>query len=737
MTSASPTVFFVGAGVSFEQPSRVPMAIPVVEALVRTIAPSAQIAAELMPFLRAGRAGEFHASDYLRFEVLLEVLHDFVDPDLHVLGFIERFGNFNPLHQILAARALAGDSLVTTNFDALIERAVLALGGKPITLCAYEDFSATAPTLPSGHTPIFKLHGSLKRFEGASITATPETLGATIAAIAKGTDGRRLPEPKRSFFQNLVRGQAMLVAGYSGSDDLDIVPTFEELEPASILWLHHDDACDPPENVTAAEQARVGGLSDQQRSARDRMFHRYFSERPGVLTLLRTNTLRYFIRHFGAPAARPAPTSAPSWKWLTRFFSLWRRRFFADRCDRYAVIGEIWFRLSRMQRANALFKRAYGHLDRVNPPPSAAQIIITAARTREGVGDYRGASRLLQEVEKLGLSKIGRSDLARYWHERGYVEYQLRRLDFALRCFGRALKIALREPGQEDRMAYCYQDSGIVHQDLGRLAKADRRFARAAAVDETSGNLRHAAWARYQRGICRYYMADMKEAREQLNLAHEIAARLADLNHMGNVEHGLALVEFFGGQLASSIRRCRRSMHYTRATGQAAFVGMDWQQVGLCFREANKLSAARRCFDRAMKSYRDAQDTATPAELMALVALLELDDGKLDAARSSARRALRLARQSQMPEFQIRAEFTVGLVKWRDAKSEESLRAMATAIEAAERVQLRVLTLDFIYEVLRVGIRSLPIPRWTDHLRWTAKTYEALGNTKRRAAMPR
>ena len=58
MTSAAPTVFFVGAGVSFEQPSRVPMAIPVVEALVRTIAPSTKLVAELMPFLRAGRAGE-------------------------------------------------------------------------------------------------------------------------------------------------------------------------------------------------------------------------------------------------------------------------------------------------------------------------------------------------------------------------------------------------------------------------------------------------------------------------------------------------------------------------------------------------------------------------------------------------------------------------------------------------------------------------------------------------------
>lgn len=737
MTSAAPTVFFVGAGVSFEQPSRVPMAIPVVEALVRTIAPSTKLAAELMPFLHAGRAGELHASDYLRFEVLLEIVHDFVDPDLQVLGFIESFASFNPLHEILAARALAGDSVVTTNFDALIERAVIALGAEPITICADADFSATPPTFPSCQTPIFKLHGSLKRYEGASITATPETLGATIAAIAKGTDGRRLPEPKRSFFQNLVRGQAMLVAGYSGSDDLDIAPTFEELEPASILWLHHDDACHLPEDMTAAEQARVSALSDQQRSARDRMFHHYFCKRPGVLTILRTNTLRYFTRRFGAPAVRAATSSPPSWKWLTRFFSVWRRRYFADRCDRYAVIGEIWFRLSRMQKANALFKRAYGHLDRVNPPPTAAQIIITAARTREGVGDYRGASQLLQEVEKLGLPKLGRSDLARYWHERGYVEYQLRHLDSALRCFGKALKIALRETGQEDRIAYCYQDSGIVHQDLGHLAKADRRFARAAAVDETSGNLRHAAWARYQRGICRYYMADMKEAREQLNIAHEIASRLADLNHMGNVEHGLALVEFFEGQLASSIRRCRRSMHYTRATGQAAFVGMDWQQVGLCFRETNKLAAARRCFDRASQSYRKAQDTATPAELTALMALLELDYGKLDAARSSARRAVRLAKQSQMPEFQIRAEFTVGLVKWRDTKSEESLRAMATAIEAAERVQLRVLTLDFIYEALRAGIRSLPIPRWADHLRWTAKTYEALGNTKRLAAMPR
>jgi tetratricopeptide (TPR) repeat protein len=732
----SEMVLFAGAGISFEEPSRVPVAIPVVEAIVRAIAPSAKIAQDLMPYLRAGRAGEQHAGDYLRFEVLLEIVHDFADADLNVLGFIDEFQAFNPLHQIFAAQAVSGAAIVTTNFDSLIERALLDLGAVPLTLCADADFAATAPVLPPGSTPIYKLHGSLKRHNGAASIATPETLGATIAAIARGTDGRRLPEPKHSFFRNLVRGRAMLVAGYSGSDDLDIVPTFEELEPNSILWLHHDSRSELPEkDITAAEHGRISSLSSNRRSARDRMFFHYLSERPGVLTILRTHTLRFFLRRFGAPRPPPTEAAAPTWEWFEQFLKTWRGRFVADRCDRYAIVGEIWFRLSRMRKANTLFRRACSHLNPINPPPHAARIIITAARMREGIGDYNGALRLLQQVEDLGLKKLVASDLARYWHERGYIEYQLRHLDSALHCFGKALRIALRKPTQEDRIAYCFQDSGIVHQDLGHLAKADRRFARAAAIDEASGNLRHASWARYQRGICRYYLADPKEAREQFRYAREIASRLADLNHMGNVEHGMALVEFLEGRLPSSIRRCRSSMRYSRQTGQTAFDGMDWQQIGVCFLEARRLPAARRCFEHAARRYRNAKDTVTPAELATYTALLELEAANVPAARRNALRAVRLARYSQMPEYQIRADFILGLVRWVETRSERNCQAMTNALLDAKRAQLLVLALDFAYQAVRVGLHASPLAEWVEAYSWSAKLYAELGNSKRAEAM--
>jgi NAD-dependent SIR2 family protein deacetylase len=72
-----------------------------------------------------------HPADYIRFEMLMDVIQGFVDPDLSVIRFLERCREPNMLHMLLARRHKVGDIVITTNFDSLIEEAIIRLNMEP------------------------------------------------------------------------------------------------------------------------------------------------------------------------------------------------------------------------------------------------------------------------------------------------------------------------------------------------------------------------------------------------------------------------------------------------------------------------------------------------------------------------------------------------------------------------------------------------------------------------------
>ena len=148
------STFFVGAGLSIE--SDFPAALSLIDRILKRIAPDEESLAELRTLVDPPFSHRRATRDCLRFEVLLDVLVEQVDPELSLLEFIAEVRRANPVHLLLADRGCRGDVLVTTNLDSLLEEAVSTLGGLPRTRCRRDDFSKVGATGAS----IFKLHGS-------------------------------------------------------------------------------------------------------------------------------------------------------------------------------------------------------------------------------------------------------------------------------------------------------------------------------------------------------------------------------------------------------------------------------------------------------------------------------------------------------------------------------------------------------------------------------------------------
>ena len=151
----------------------------------------------------------------------------------------------NANHTALSALAQRGvlRTIVTTNFDTLIERAFRDAGE---ALCIVTPRDIKSPIDETATTTLYKIHGSAH---------APETLIDTVSQKRRG-----LPAPMRELLSNLYRTRHVLVLGYSGADlrlDENYLG-FSAIDANSpgITWVVHPGST--PSDPVQALKGRVG-----------------------------------------------------------------------------------------------------------------------------------------------------------------------------------------------------------------------------------------------------------------------------------------------------------------------------------------------------------------------------------------------------------------------------------------------------------------------------------------------
>ena len=201
------------------------------------------------PFHRPG--------EHLRFEVLMaELVQSGLDPELNVLNCLDQCDKPNRNHFILAQLLRSHHIVVTTNFDRLIELAYARLAAKddpPLrVVCMDDDFPETVPSVADQPT-LWKLHGSIS----VNGEDTRRSIQATMMSILATTMTAR----KRRFLKRVLADFDLFVVGYSGWDDLDIIPTLANSPSEQrLIWIDHNSEVTEPvvkDAATLNEQARA------------------------------------------------------------------------------------------------------------------------------------------------------------------------------------------------------------------------------------------------------------------------------------------------------------------------------------------------------------------------------------------------------------------------------------------------------------------------------------------------
>ena len=226
--------FLVGAGCSVDPPSCLPAGRQMMEAIIKYTCAESEIEKIL-------------ELEDLRFEQLIEIVRDSLDKELKIIDYYSQCDKPNLQHFFLAEMIKKGHFVMTTNFDFLIEYALISIGVPKdeilpvITKVDFIDFNQPNELFRQGKKAVYKIHGSIKNI----ITGeeTRDSLIATLQALGSNKEGQSLFQVenyKRPLFDNISQGRTLIILGYSGSDDFDIVPTLKMLKNLNnLIWVNH------------------------------------------------------------------------------------------------------------------------------------------------------------------------------------------------------------------------------------------------------------------------------------------------------------------------------------------------------------------------------------------------------------------------------------------------------------------------------------------------------------------
>lgn len=240
-------VFLCGAGISLDSPT----SLPTVNNFIRSLLVECGVSDDTIEKVHK-RMG---MRNY-RFESLIEEIAKTCDRTFEITKLLHS-KTFNEIHCFLSKMLRMGSSVITTNFDNCIENAeAYIFKNSTINRFVYTGKDLTTPIKETAGIYI-KIHGS------HPIHSEPATeLVITISALAKTERAfAAFPIWKQSLL-NTISGKTIVVMGYSGSDDFDVIPLLEESSPKEVIWLDFDSKNLLPSLVNKSNNINIERLKN-------------------------------------------------------------------------------------------------------------------------------------------------------------------------------------------------------------------------------------------------------------------------------------------------------------------------------------------------------------------------------------------------------------------------------------------------------------------------------------------
>ncbi|MHA1459712.1 MAG: tetratricopeptide repeat protein [Promethearchaeota archaeon] len=540
--------WLAGAGISLSPPSSLPTGNMILTNLIKLATPS-DYYDELIELTNPNRKDKKSSGDFLRFEQVMEVIHHNLDPKLQILDFIGEVNSPNRNHEFLAKAARQGDLIFTTNFDHLIEQALV------------EDLDSVSRVIPviteseflneyaENDIPIYKLHGSiLNILTGES---TRDTLGATLERIGLGAeDAFSLEDWKRNPLERATKEHDLVIIGYSGSDSFDVMPTLKKIpQIKSVIRILHQSnrKCEEAE-IFHGPMESIEGFEDPFREL----------VCPLITILIDTGYLLEYLAQevykFELSIKKLESSSPPS-----DFISIWNKLFVFEKGRKLFIAGRIFQEKDQVEKAIDCFKKSEK----------------ACRKNGNKIGEARS------------LNNLAMALVAKGKNEEAIQKYQ------------QALKLA-RNSGLKSGIANNLLNMGALYAKSGRISEAIENFKESLIVFQELNDKKGMSKALSNLGKTYVELGDLKQAlrynEESLVLAKEIGDRTTQANiisHAANIQMEL-------GNFKEAIALNREMIEISRVMGDKDGFAIGLGNLATTYHRAGNNQESLKLFQEAL-----------------------------------------------------------------------------------------------------------------------------------------
>jgi len=260
--------FLVGAGCSVDKPSCLPAGKAMMNSIINYTCADSEV-------------NNLKALEELRFEQLVEIVRERLDNELKIIEYYGLCDKPNVQHYFLGEMIKKENFVITTNFDFLIEYCLLNSGIAKedvipvITKEDFIEFDNPYEVINEDKKPVYKIHGSTRNI--INNQNTKDSLIATIKAFGSNKEGKnvfQLESYKQPLFSNITIDRSLVIMGYSGSDDFDIIPTLKVLKDLrDVIWINHSNTVNiNEEKVKEIDADTIKSLGEVDRNLK-KVYH--------------------------------------------------------------------------------------------------------------------------------------------------------------------------------------------------------------------------------------------------------------------------------------------------------------------------------------------------------------------------------------------------------------------------------------------------------------------------------
>lgn len=571
--------FLVGSGVSLDWPSCQPTGLQFTQKLISHLIPEGDQEAILALTQSDG------AKSFLRFEALLQEIQRW-DPELRVLDSYASCDRPNANHENLARFIAAGCDVFTTNFDGLLEAALFALkkSKKHIAPVIYRQDWTRRRT--KSDLSVYKLHGSLVDFRDGGDARS--SVQATLRQIANGKRAVfQLEEWKRKCFAVALKRDDLVVVGYSGLDDFDVLPTLRYVESVRrIVWVEHtggiavEDA--QLESVSSTSSGSPSGITEHLLQS-----FLEFGREPGTMYRLRVDTKQFLhaisMHYFNeaSPSMTEETCTSDADKTPSEAFAMPEELRFSEG-EKALLAGQIYSYVNTA-KADEVLRRGLESAGREDNVELMADLLLMIGRqseammsdesttNQERLAFWRRAHADYDEVLALLDGRSEREDLIKCSMALSNIGYlytyreneQAR--ETAVSYYQRALKISL-DVEDDEGVARARNNMGAVAHAQGRMSEAREHWEYACQIDRKLGDLAFLATHLGNLGLVCVQMGDAT-GEGYLDESLEIATQLGSSTMMANTLHTMATYREARGEYALALDHCREALESAERAG--------------------------------------------------------------------------------------------------------------------------------------------------------------------------